>query len=125
MKNGKKVTSAKQWPKRRAEIGGELGSPQKSTAALPLRTPAVRWEVTNTAEEVVAGVQVTTRTLVGHVDNSSCPLVTVDLQLTLTTPAQVRRARCPVILNFGFGPAAARPARRRVRRGADRRGRNS
>ena len=35
---------------------------------------------------------VITKRLVGHVDNSGYPQITVDIQLTLTTPAE-RRAR--------------------------------
>ena len=104
MNNGKKVTSAKQWPKRRAEIVEDFD--REIYGRTPLRTPAVRWEVTNTVEEVVGGVPVTTRTLVGHVDNSSYPPVTVDLQLTLTTPAR-SAGPVPVILTFGFGPRPA------------------
>jgi len=40
--------------------------------------------------------------LVGHVDNSSYPLVTVNIQLTLTTPAGAT-GPVPVIMEFGFG----------------------
>src|SRR5439155_11930423 len=47
-------------------------------------------------------VPVITRRLVGHVDTSSSPLITVDIRLTLTTPAAATRP-VPVILEFGFG----------------------
>ena len=104
MNNGTKVTSARQWPKRRAEIVEHFD--REIYGRTPARTPRVRWEVTGTAEEVVGGTPVVTKTLVGHVDNSSYPQVTVDIQLTVTTPAKAA-GRVPVMLNFGFGPRPA------------------
>jgi hypothetical protein len=40
--------------------------------------------------------------LAGHVDNSTCPQITVDIQLTLTTPANAK-GPVPVMMEFGFG----------------------
>lgn len=54
---------------------------------VPKNTPKVNWEVTSTIREMNGDVPVITKHLVGHVDNSSYPLITVDIQLTLTTPA--------------------------------------
>ena len=48
------------------------------------------WEVTGTTEEKVGDVPVVTKKLVGHVDNSKCPQIKVDIQLTLTTPADAK-----------------------------------
>ena len=104
MNNGTKVTSARQWPKRRAEIVEHFD--REVYGRTPARTPRVRWEVTGTAEEVVGGMPVIVKTLVGHVDNSSYPQVTVDIQLTVTTPAKAA-GRVPMMLNFGFGPRPA------------------
>jgi len=50
------------------------------------------------------------RQIVGHVDNSSYPLVTIDIQLTLTTPENAT-GPVPVMMEFGFGrlpPGAGR-----------------
>src|SRR3712207_8972450 len=44
------------------------------------------WEVTETTREMRGAVPVVTRKLVGRVDNSAHPAVTVNIQLTLTTP---------------------------------------
>ncbi|MCM3874580.1 MAG: hypothetical protein ND895_28130, partial [Pyrinomonadaceae bacterium] len=54
---------------------------------------------------------VITKKLVGHVDNSSYPQITVDIQLTLTTPANATGA-VPVImeLSFVFPPGFRPPA---------------
>jgi (4-O-methyl)-D-glucuronate---lignin esterase len=45
--------------------------------------------------------------LAGHVDNSSYPQVTVDIQLTLTTPAKATRS-VPVVMELSFGSFAGR-----------------
>ena len=60
-----------------------------------------------------------TKHLVGHVDNSSYPPITVDIQLTLTTPADAT-GPVPVIMEFGF-TASAPAGVHRVQPGADRR----
>jgi lysophospholipase L1-like esterase len=49
---------------------------------------------------------------VGHVDNTSYPALTVDIQMTLVTPADITR-RVPVMMMFGSGtlpPALGGPA---------------
>src|SRR5207249_6480419 len=46
-------------------------------------------------------VPVITKQVVGHVDNSSYPLLTVDIQLALTIPAEASRP-VPVMMEFGF-----------------------
>ena len=48
--------------------------------------------------------------LVGHVDNSAYPQITVDIQLALTTPAKAR-GPVPVIMEFGFTSDRSRHAR--------------
>ena len=62
----------------------------------------MNWEVTDTTKEKVGDVPVVTKKLVGHVDNSSYPPITVDIQLTLTTPADAT-GPVPVMMEFGFG----------------------
>ncbi len=64
--------------------------------------PKVNWEVTNTTKEVKDEVPVITKQLVGHIDNSPYPLITVNIQVTLTTPANATRP-VPVMMEFGFG----------------------
>jgi len=105
-KNGQPVKTARDWTRRRAEIVEDFDREVYGRA--PATTPAVKWEVVSTTTESVAGVPMLTKQLVGHVDNSSYPLVSVDMQLTLATPANVAR-QVPVIMKFGFGPSP-RPA---------------
>jgi len=101
LKNGKKVTTAKVWwNKRRPEIVEDFD--REVYGRVPKVTPAVKWEVASTADDKVGDVPVVTKRLVGHVDNSSYPPITVDIQLMLTTPANAT-GPVPVILEFGFG----------------------
>src|SRR5262249_37831643 len=100
MKNGKRVTTAKQWSARRAEIQEDFE--REVYGRIPKNTPKVKWEVAATAAAEIAGVEAVTRTLVGHVDNSSYPLITVDIQASLTTPAKAA-GPVPVMVEFSFG----------------------
>jgi len=100
-KNGKKVKDANAWwRQRRAQIVEEFD--REIYGRAPKVTPKVNWEVTSTARETNGDVPVIVKRLVGHVDNSSYPLVTVDIQLTLTTPAGAT-GPVPVVMEFGFG----------------------
>ncbi len=100
LKNGKKVTSAKMWwSQRRPEIVEDFD--REIYGRQPTNTPEVTWEVVSTTNEIYDGVPVVMKKLVGHVDNSSYPQVTVDIQLTLATPANAK-GPVPVIMEFGF-----------------------
>ena len=100
LKNGEKVmTSAMWWNQRRSEIVGDFD--REIYGRVPANTPRVNWEVTSTTRETNGSVPVITKQLVGHVDNSSCPAIAVDIQLTLSTPANAA-VPVPVILQFGF-----------------------
>ena len=100
LKNGQQVTTAKMWwTKRRAEIVEDFD--HEIYGRVPKVTPKVKWEVTSTTKEMNGEIPVITKKLVGHVDNSSYPLLNVDIQLTLTTPANATGA-VPVMMEFGF-----------------------
>jgi hypothetical protein len=100
LKNGQKVTTAEAWWKqRRPEIVEDFD--REVYGRVPKDTPKVKWEVTATEKQTVGDVPVITKRLVGHVDNSSYPLVTVDIQLTLTTPEKAA-GPVPVMMEFGF-----------------------
>src|SRR5262249_43331461 len=71
--------------------------------------PKVKWEVTNTADERVGAVPIITKTIVGRVDNSAYPGITVEIQLSLSTPANAK-SPVPVIMAFGGGTVAGRVA---------------
>ena len=100
LKNGKKVTTAKMWWKqRRPEIVEDFD--REIYGRMPAKTPTVQWEVLSTTSEKSGEVAVVTKKLVGHVDNSSYPPITVDIQLMLTTPANAA-GPVPVIMEFGL-----------------------
>jgi hypothetical protein len=103
LKNGKKVTNAKTWwKKRRPEIVEDFD--REIYGRVPTDTPKVTWEVTSTVREMNGDVPVITKTLVGHVDNSAYPLIAVDIELTLSTPANAT-GPVPVIMEFGLSAA--------------------
>jgi hypothetical protein len=106
-KNGKQVTSAKAWwATRRPEVASDFD--REVYGRVPKRTPAVRWEVVETTTASVAGVAVVTKRLVGRVDNASYPLVSVEIEMSVTTPAHAK-GPVPVMLEFGFRSPAGRP----------------
>jgi hypothetical protein len=107
LKNGEKVTTPEQWwNKRRPEIVEDFD--REVYGRVPKDVPKVTWEVTETTEGKVGDVAVVTKRLVGHVDNANCPQITVDIQLTLTTPAGAK-GPVPVMMEFGFGGFGPRP----------------
>lgn len=110
MKDGTKVTKPEQWAKRRAEIVEDFD--REVYGRTPKETPKVKWEVTSTEKQKVGTVDVTVKKLVGKVDNSIYPAVSVEIPLTLTTPANAK-GPVPVIVEFGFsfGPRPALPVR--------------
>jgi hypothetical protein len=103
LNNGKKVTTAKDWwTKRRPEIV-ELFD-REVYGRVPAHTPGVKWEIVSTTNEKNGDFAVVTKKLVGHVDNSSYPAATVNIDLTLSTPADAK-GPVPVIIEFGIDAA--------------------
>ena len=102
LNNGKKVKSAKVWwGKRRPEIVEFFD--REIYGRVPPNTPRVNWEVISASKEMNGKFPVITKKLVGHVDNSSYPLINVDIQLTLSTPANAT-GPVPVMMEFGLSP---------------------
>jgi hypothetical protein len=100
-KDGTKVTTAEQWwTKRRPEIVEDFD--REVYGRVPKDVPNVKWEVVETKQEKVGEIPVITKRLLGHVDNSQCPQIKVDIQLTLTTP-EAAKGPVPLMMEFGFG----------------------
>ena len=111
LKNSKKVTTAKIWWKqRRPEIIEEFDS--EIYGRVPKNTPKVNWEVVSKIEEKNGDIPVITKKLIGHVDNSSYPLIKVDIELTLSTPANAT-GPVPVMMEFGLSPEFVAAMRKR------------
>lgn len=98
--DGKPVKTVADWKKRRAEIVEHFD--REVYGRVPKDVPAVKWEVTETVKEKVGGIDVTTKRLVGKVDNSSYPHVKVEIQLSVTTPTAAP-GPVPVMMEHGFG----------------------
>jgi hypothetical protein len=102
LKDGRRVTTAEMWWKqRRPEIVEDFD--REVYGRIPKDTPGVNWEVASTTRETQGNVAVIMKRLVGHADHSSYPLVTVDIQLTVTTPANAS-GPVPVMMEFALSP---------------------
>lgn len=100
LRNGRKVTTANDWwDRRRAEIVEDFD--REIYGRQPKNIPNVTWEVLSTNIETYDGIPVVAKKLVGHVDNDSYPQVSVDIQLTLVTPANAK-SPVPVMMELGF-----------------------
>lgn len=105
--NGKKVSSAKDWKKRRAELV-ELFD-REMYGRQPKAVPSVTWEVISTTNETDGDLAVVKKVLKGHVDNSSYPEIKVDIDLTLVTPANAKGVPVMLELSFNFPPGVGPP----------------
>jgi hypothetical protein len=103
LKSGQKVTTAAVWKsKRRAEL---LEDFQREIYGRTPKTPKVIWKVVNTASGTNGEHATVTKQLLGTVDNSAHPAISVLVQATLTTPANAT-GPVPVIIIFGGGAFA-------------------
>ncbi len=106
-KDRQKVTTAEMWwTKRRPEIVEDFD--REIYGRAPKDIPKVNWEVVSTAKEMNGDVPIITKQLVGHVDNSAYPLITVNIEVSLSTPANAI-GPVPVMLRFGGGLRPGRP----------------
>lgn len=98
--DGTPVTTARQWwTARRPEIVEAFD--REIYGRVPPDVPPVRWETVQTTREVNGDVPVVVKQLVGRVDNSAYPAIEVNIDLTLTTPAEAE-GPVPVMIHFGF-----------------------
>ncbi len=110
LSNGKKVTSADTWWKqRRPEIVEEFE--REVYGRVPKNVPKVTWTVKVTDQERIGFTPVIAKLLVGHVDNSAYPGISVDIKMNLVVPANAK-GPVPVLMMFGGGttlPAPSQP----------------
>jgi len=100
MTNGEPVTTpAVWWNKRRPEIVEYFD--REIYGRVPPNIPKVRWELISTAYDTSNHVPAITKKLIGHVDNSVYPAITVNIELTVSTPANAKTP-VPLIMEFGF-----------------------
>ncbi len=101
LKNGEKVTSPEGWwHQRRPEIVEDFE--REVVGRVPAGVPKVTWKIARTLDTTIAGVPVHARQVIGHVDNSADPALSVDIKMALVTPANAR-GPVPVLIMFAFG----------------------
>ena len=111
LKDGQKVTTAEMWwQQRRPEIMEDFE--REVVGRVPKSVPRVTWTVvSNVTDGLVGSLPANGKQLVGHVDNSAFPAITVDFRMTLVTPAGAK-GPVPVLMMFGGfgGGGLPRPA---------------
>ena len=101
LKDGTKVTTAAQWPKRRAELSEDLQ--REMYGRIPANVPKVTWSVTASDAETFGTVPVTTAIITGHADNSAAPSIYVDIKGLTVLPADAK-GPVPVLIMLSWAP---------------------
>jgi hypothetical protein len=110
LNDGKPVTTPEIWTTQRRPELFELFD-REVFGRVPANVPAVHWELGSI--ESISGegrVPSVTKHLIGRVDNSAYPAVSVNIQMDLTTPAGVKTP-VPVVLEFTFEKYPVNPNR--------------
>ena len=107
--NGAHVTTAAQWWKeRRPQIAEDLE--REEYGRIPRAVPKVTWQVVLTDHEFVGRTPVTAKRLIGHVDNSAYPAISVEIEATEVVPANAK-GQVPMLVMFSRSvlPAPRQP----------------
>ena len=102
MNDGQKVTTAKMWWDERRPQLVEMFS-KYVYGRVPADVPTVKWTVTAVDHERIGFTPVIAKDLIGEVDNSAYPAISVHIHMVLVTPEQ---AKGPVLVLIMFGRAA-------------------
>jgi lysophospholipase L1-like esterase len=107
LKDGRKVTTAEMWWRlRRPEIVEDFE--REVYGRVPAGVPKVAWAVRDTVETTVGGQPVVARRVIGHVDNSDHPAITVDITMAVVVPVNAK-GPVPVLILFGAGNMPGEP----------------
>jgi len=109
LKSGKKVATAQEWWKlRRPEIMEDME--REVYGRLPANMPKVTWETKYTDHEYIGFTPVIAKKVIGHVDNSACPSISVDIEMTVVLPANAK-GPMPLLMMFGAArvPSPSQP----------------
>ncbi len=105
MNDGQKVTTPEMWWKQRRPELVEMLS-KSIYGRVPADVPKVTWTVTTVDHEMIGFTPVIAKDLIGEVDNSGCPAISVKIHMTLVTPAN---ATGPVPVLMDVRPRRAFP----------------
>jgi hypothetical protein len=97
--NGSKVSTPEQWEARKFEIKEDFD--REIYGRMPDNVPGVTWKIKAEKDSTIGNVPVKVREMMGIVDNSSYPEISVTLEMTLTLPSDSKIA-VPVVLEFGW-----------------------
>jgi lysophospholipase L1-like esterase len=107
LRDGRKVASAETWwRKRRPEIA--LDFEREVYGRVPTDVPRIAWTVAETVETTVGGQPVVARRVIGHVDNSAHPAISVDVKMAVVLPVNAK-GPVPVLMMFGWGNMPGEP----------------
>jgi len=99
LNNGQKVITAEMWWKlRRPELVEKFS--KYVYGRIPQNVPKVSWTVKTVDHETIGFTPVIVKDLIGEVDNSAYPAISVKIHMTLVTPANAKRP-VPVLMMFG------------------------
>jgi hypothetical protein len=107
LSNGKPVKNAKVWVTRRRPELVELFD-REVLGRVPANVPSVRWEVVSTTSGSDGDIATVTKHLVGRVDNSAYPAITVNIQADLILPVNPR-GPVPVVTEITFDRVPGSP----------------
>jgi hypothetical protein len=98
LNDGSKVTAPEMWWKQRRPQIVDMVS-KYVYGYVPANVPKVTWTVTTVDHEMIGFTPVIAKDLIGEVDNSGCPAISVKIHMTLVTPANAT-GPVPVLMEF-------------------------
>jgi hypothetical protein len=98
LNDGKKVATPEMWSNERRPQLVEMLS-KYVYGFVPANVPKVIWTVIAVDHERIGFTPVIAKDLIGEVDNSSCPAITVKIHMTVVTPANAP-GPVPVLMEF-------------------------
>ena len=99
--SGKTINSVADWENlKRPELIAAFES--EMYGALPDAIPAVSWIVKSEKDTVIGGIPILEQHLVGTVDNSSYPKLSLSIEALLGIPKTMGDSAIPVVIQFGF-----------------------
>ncbi|QDV21897.1 hypothetical protein [Aureliella helgolandensis] len=100
LRNGEKVTTPAQWwERRRPQLVQDFE--REVVGRILDNVAAVEWEALKSVEEQLGETEVLEKRLVGRVDNSDCPDISVNIAMSVVAPKNAT-GLVPVLMMFGF-----------------------